>query len=159
MKIILAILISLFSACSYSQSDAKIIAFDHAGDMNKAMTTVILSNKDFKAVKNHEILKHKDPTYFYKINNGLLDALIDKLSNDKNTEKGDEEELGVFMTSVEQKGKIVYFNNKTFEDAKKTMTDVIAFLKSRKDTGRFIEMVERIGKEIDIRSKQKDQNL
>jgi hypothetical protein len=153
MKIILVTLISLLSACSYSQSDAKIIAFEHTGDMDKAGTTVILSNKDFKAVKNHDILKHKVLIFFYKIDNGLFAALIDKLTNDKNVKITSEEESGVFMATAEQKGKIVYFTNKTFDDAKKTITDMIAFLKSRKDTGVFIEKFEFISEELDYRSK------
>lgn len=153
MKIILAILISLLSACSYSQSDAKIIAFEHTGDMDKSGTTVILSNRDFKVVKDHAILKYKNVIHFYKSDNELLVALIDKLSNDKNVKKTSEEESGVFKTTVEQKGRVVYFTNETFDGAKKTMTDLIAFLKSRKDTGGIIEMFELIGGELEYRSK------
>lgn len=153
MKIILAILITLLSACSYSQSDEKIIAFEHTGDMDKSGTTVILSNRDLKTVKDHEFLKCKDTINFYKIDKELLAALIDKLSNDKNVKKTSEEESGVFKTTVEQKGKVVYFTNETFDGAKKTMTDLIAFLKSRKDTGGFIEMFELIGEELEYRSK------
>jgi len=129
------------------------MVFEHAGEMDKSMTTVILSNRALKAVKNHEILKYKDLIFFYKVDDVLLAAFIDKLSNDKNVKKTSEEKLGVFMTTVEQKGKIVYFTNKTFDDAKSTITDLISFLKSRKATGRFIEKFESIGEEIDYRSK------
>ncbi|OQP38670.1 hypothetical protein A4H97_18300 [Niastella yeongjuensis] len=153
MKIVSTILIFLIGVCAYAQSDVKFIAFEHTGEMDHAMTTVILSNKDFKVVKNHKFLKYKDPTLFYKIDNGLFAALIDKLSNDKNVKITYEEELGVFMTTVEQKGKIAYYTNYTFDDAKKTIAGIIAFLKSRKDTGVFIEKLERMGKEMEVRSK------
>ena len=153
MKIIVAILFSLLSAYSYSQADAKFIAFEHTGEMDKGFTTVILSNKDLKAVKNHPFLKYKTVIFFYKIDNGLFAALIDKLSGDKNVIISDEERLGVFMATAAQKGKVVYYTNRTFDDAKKTLANIIAFLKSRKDTRVFIDKFETISEEINYRSK------
>ncbi|OQP42643.1 hypothetical protein A4D02_13850 [Niastella koreensis] len=153
MKIILSILFSLVSAFAYSQADAKFIAFDHTGEMEKGFTTVIFSNKDLKAVKKHPFLKYKTVVFFYKIDNGLFAALIEKLSNDKHVIISDEEYWGVFMASVEQKGKTIYYTNRTFDDARQTVAGILAYLRSRNDTGAFIKNFEAIAEEIEYRSK------